>query len=407
MKISGIIVEYNPLHNGHLFHINKTKELTSSDIVIAVMSGNFNQRGIPSVIDKWTKTKLALQNGVDIVLELPAVYALASAEFFASGAVSLLNSLGVVDSLCFGSESGDVEFLNTIANVLVHEPEEYKTILKAELDKGLLFPKARSLALIDYLSTRTNYNHEDLIVQLNSSNNILGIEYIKSLKKLNSQIIPYTLKREGGSYNSSNLNNIFSSATSIRKALKENHNLSNLENHVPSNVYKEFMTLRRENYTFPFDNMMYSSIRYKALASRNNYFEQLPDVSEGLHNKILNSLKESTSYEECISSIKSKRYTYTRISRILCQYFLDFYDYDIVNMRKASCPYARILGFTQRGSTALKSIKYNSSIPLYSKLPKEAPAALELDLQCTRGYSILNPSIRHNEDRLRSPIIVE
>lgn len=407
MKISGIIVEYNPLHNGHLFHINKTKELTDSNIVIAVMSGNFNQRGIPSVIDKWTKTKLALQNGVDIALELPAVYALASAEFFANGAVSLLNSLGVVDSLCFGSESGDISLLDTIAEVLVNEPEEYKNSLKSELDKGLLFPKARSLALIDYLSTRSNYNQEDLIVQLNSSNNILGIEYIKSLKRLNSTITPYTLKREGGSYNSSKLNNIFSSATSIRQALKDNHDLSNLKNHVPPIVYEEFMTLSDETYTFPFDDMMYSSIRYKSLTSRINYFEQLPDVSEGLHNKILSSLKESTTYEECISSIKSKRYTYTRISRILCQYYLGFHTYDIVNMRKAPCPYARILGFTQKGSSALKSIKKNCSIPLYSKLPKEAPEALELDLQCTRGYSILNPSIRHNEDRLRSPIIIE
>lgn len=406
MKISGIIVEYNPLHKGHLFHINKTKELTNCDILIAVMSGNFNQRGIPSVLDKWTKTKLALENGVDIVLELPAVYALASAEFFANGAVSLLNSLGVVDDLCFGSESGDINLLDTIAEVLVHEPLEYKNSLKFHLNKGILFPKARSLALLDYLSTRTNYNAEDLVVQLNSSNNILGIEYIKSLKRLNSTITPYTLKREGGSYNSSDLNNIFSSATSIRKTLKTNSDLSEIKNHVPPRVYEEFITLLNEDYTFPFDDMMYSSIRYKALTSRNNYFKNLPDVSEGLHNKILSSLKESLTYEQCISSIKSKRYTYTRISRILCQYYLDFYNYDILNMRKAPCPYARILGFTQRGSLGLKSMKNNCTIPLYAKLPKDGPDALELDLQCTRGYSILNPYIRHNEDRLRSPIIL-
>lgn len=141
MKISGIIVEYNPLHNGHLFHINKTKELTNSDLVIAVMSGNFNQRGIPSIIDKWTKTKLALENGVDIVFELPAVYALSSAEFFSHGAVSLLNSLGVVDSICFGSEAGDITLLETIAEVLVHEPEEYKQLLKMNLIKDFYFLK--------------------------------------------------------------------------------------------------------------------------------------------------------------------------------------------------------------------------------------------------------------------------
>lgn len=405
MKISGIIVEYNPLHNGHLFHINKTKELTNSDLVIAVMSGNFNQRGIPSIIDKWTKTKLALENGVDIVFELPAVYALSSAEFFSHGAVSLLNSLGVVDSICFGSEAGDITLLETIAEVLVHEPEEYKQLLKNELNKGLLFPKARSLALIEYLNTKTNYDRNYLSEQLNSSNNILGIEYIKSLKRLNSSIKPYTIKRLGGSYNSKDLNNIFSSATSIRKALNNNEDILNLKHHVPESVLQELLTLEKNNYTFTFENMMYPYIKYKALSSRHNLFENLPDASEGLHNKLLSALENSTSYNECISATKSKRYTYTRISRILCQYYLDFQHYDIVNMRKAPCPYARILGFTATGATALKSIKDNCSIPLYSKLPKDTTPTLNLDLQCTRSYSILNPSIRFNEDRLRSPII--
>lgn len=407
MKISGIIVEYNPLHNGHIFHINKTKELTNSDLIIAVMSGNFNQRGIPSIIDKWTKTKLALQNGVDIVIELPAVYALSSAEFFSQGAVSLLNSLGVVDSICFGSEAGNVHLLDDIAQTLVQEPSEYKLLLRKELDKGLLFPKARSLALIDYLSSRTDYTKDNLTEQLNSSNNILGIEYIKSLKHLNSSIKPYTLKREGGSYNSLNLNSIFSSATSIRRALKDNSDLHHLKSHVPYSVHEELLTLSKEDYTFPFEDMMYPYIKYKGLTSRNNHFQEIPDCSEGLHNKILSSLSISDNYDACISSIKSKRYTYTRISRILCQYFLGFYNYDIVNMRKLPCPYARILGFTAAGSTALKSIKDNCSIPLYSKLPKDLPEALSLDLQCTRGYSILNPSIRPNEDRLRSPIIID
>lgn len=407
MKISGIIVEYNPLHNGHIFHINKTKELTNCDLIIAVMSGNFNQRGIPSIIDKWTKTKLALENGVDIVLELPSIYALSSAEFFAYGAVSLLDSLGVVDSICFGSEAGDVNLLDTFADVLINEPPKYKSSLKAELDKGLLFPKARSLALIDYLSSKTSLDKAYLTSQLNSSNNILGIEYIKSLKKLNSKIKPYTIMREGGSYNSSTLNNIFSSATSIRCALKEKNNINNLEKHVPNNVFKEILSLSQNNYTFPFEDMMYSAIKYKALTSRNNHFSLLPDASEGLNNKILSAIESASTYDECISLIKSKRYTYTRISRILCQYYLNFYDYNIVNMRKAPCPYARILGFTNQGSKALKSIKENCTVPLYSKLPKKVSDTLDLDLQCTKGYSLLNPSIRYNEDRLISPIIIK
>ncbi|MEG0306907.1 MAG: nucleotidyltransferase [Clostridium sp.] len=405
MKISGIIVEYNPFHNGHLFHINKTKELTNSDLIIGVMSGNFNQRGIPSIVDKWTKTKMALNNGVDIVLELPAVYSLSSAEFFSFGAVSLLNSLGIVDSLCFGSEIGDIDLLNKISTILVDEPISFQNILKSELDKGNLFPKARSMALIQYLTDKTPHSEEYLTEQLNSANNILGIEYIKSLKKLNSNITPYTLKREGGSYNSTILNNIFSSATSIRKTLKSEASISSLKNHIPKTVYDEFTTLRNDNYTFPFDNMMYPYIKHKALTSVKNNFELIPDASEGLHNKILKSLENSSSYEECISMIKSKRYTYTRISRILCQYFLGFQEYDTLSMRNSPSPYCRILGFTNHGSSALKSMKTNSNIPIYSKIPKDSNPFLKLDLQCTKGYSILNPSIRPNEDYLTSPII--
>lgn len=406
MKISGIIVEYNPLHNGHLFHINKTKELTNSDLIIAVMSGNFNQRGIPSVVDKWKKTSMALNNGVDIVLELPAIYSLSSAEFFSNGSVSLLNSLGIVDSICFGSEAGDVNFLKEVSHLLVEEPPLFKSLLKEELDEGSPFPKARSSALIHYLEGKNYYNKKDLVDNLNSSNNILGIEYLKSLKKLHSNIVPYTIKREGGAYNSTNLNNIFSSATSIRKTLKSNALIEELVSHVPPSVYENMIELKNLNYNFPFDYMMFPYIKYKAMTSQKNYFELIPDSSEGLHNKILTTLKDARNYEHCIEMIKSKRYTYTRISRILCQYFLGFYEYNTIEMRKAPCPYARILGFTKNGATALKSMKSNSSIPIYSKLPKDISPTLSLDLQCTSGYSILNPSISAKEDYLQSPIIL-
>lgn len=406
MKISGIIVEYNPLHNGHLFHINKTKELTNSDLIIAVMSGNFNQRGIPSVVDKWKKTSMALNNGVDIVLELPAIYSLSSAEFFSNGSVSLLNSLGIVDSICFGSEAGDVNFLKEVSHLLVEEPPLFKSLLKEELDEGSPFPKARSSALIHYLEGKNYYNKKDLVDNLNSSNNILGIEYLKSLKKLHSNIVPYTIKREGGAYNSTNLNNIFSSATSIRKTLKSNALIEELVSHVPPSVYENMIELKNLNYNFPFDYMMFPYIKYKAMTSQKNYFELIPDSSEGLHNKILTTLKDARDYEHCIEMIKSKRYTYTRISRILCQYFLGFYEYNTIEMRKAPCPYARILGFTKNGATALKSMKSNSSIPIYSKLPKDISPTLSLDLQCTSGYSILNPSISAKEDYLQSPIIL-
>ncbi|MBZ9687939.1 nucleotidyltransferase [Clostridium estertheticum] len=407
MNISGIIVEYNPLHNGHVYHINKTKELTNCDALICVMSGNFAQRGIPSIIDKWTKTKMALNNGVDLVIELPAIYSISSADFFSYGSVSLLNSLGIVDNICFGSEQGDIKDICDISNILLKEPIEFKSLLKTYLSKGIVYPKARANALYDYLINSKNHISNLLLDDfLKSPNNILGIEYCKSLIKLNSSITPYTLKREGAAYNSNMLHNEFSSATAIRRFIKENGSLSALEGHVPNSVLAEMLNLYSKNYEFPFEDSMFPYIKHKSATSRNSLVN-LPDVSEGLDNKIIKSLQNNLSYSSTLENIKSKRYTYTRISRILCQYFIGFDSFDSQNLRSLPCPYARVLGFNSNGKSILKSIKSNSSIPLYTKIPKDQNATLQLDIQSTRAYSILNSSISPNSDYLISPIIVD
>ena len=406
MNISGIIVEYNPLHNGHLYHINKTKELTNCDALICVMSGNFAQRGIPSTIDKWTKTKMALDNGVDLVIELPSVYSVSSAEFFSYGAVSLLNSLGVVSNICFGSEHGDINDIYNISNILYQEPIEFKLLLKNYLSQGVGYPIARANALYDYL-INSSMDMSNLLLGnfLNSSNNILGIEYCKSLIKLNSTIKPYTLKREGGSYSSDVLHNKFSSATAIRKFIKENGSLAELENHVPSSVLSEILNLYSRNYEFTFEDSMYPFIRHKCHTSKNSLVH-LPDVSEGLDNRIISSLSNNSSYASAVEDIKSRRYTYTRISRILCQYFIGFDKFDTKKLRAMPCPYARVLGFNSKGKSILKSIKSNSNIPLYTKTPKELSEILELDIQSTKAYSLINSSVSYNSDYLISPIIV-
>lgn len=407
MNISGIIVEYNPLHNGHLYHINKTKELTNCDGLICVMSGNFAQRGIPSSIDKWTKTKMALDNGVDLVIELPTIYSVSSAEFFSYGSVSLLNSLGIVNNICFGSEHGDINDIYNIANILLQEPIEFKSLLKTYLSKGIVYPQARANALYDYL-IYSNMDISNLLLDkfLNSSNNILGIEYCKSLIKLNSSIKPFTLKREGASYNSNLLHNEYSSATAIRKYVKENGSLSKLKGHVPNSVLTELINLYSKNYEFTFEDSMFPYIKYKSLTSKNS-LTNLPDVSEGLDNKIIKSLQNNSSYSSAIEAMKSKRYTYTRLSRILCQYFIGFDNFESGQLRSMSCPYAKILGFNSTGKSILKSMKSNSSIPLYTKTPKECTDTLKLDIQATRAYSIINHSISHNSDYLISPIIIE
>lgn len=409
LNVTGIITEYNPLHKGHVFHIKKAKEMTNADALVCVMSGNFVQRGIPSIIDKWTKTKMALLNGIDLVIELPVIYSLSSAEFFSYGAVSLLNALGIVNSICFGSETGKIDSLYALANLLYNEPYEYKLLLKDSLDKGLSFPSARSSALRNFFS---NYDYsldikDDIEELLNSSNNILGIEYCKSILKLKSTIKPFTIKREGASYNSESLNYNYVSATAVRKYLKNgNSEIDELLKYLPLESFNLLKELIQNGYPFIFEDSIVPFIKYKHYAS-NSDITELPDVSEGIHNKIYKNLETASSYDDLISSIKSKRFTYTRISRILCQFFIGFENADTFHLRNNTCPYARILGFNENGAEVLKKAKLSSSIPLITKLPKNINETLALDLQATKAYSLLNPKIASNSDYIYSPIILK
>ena len=194
MKIAGIITEYNPFHNGHIEHIKKTKEITNSSHIISLMSGSFVQRGEPAIIDKWSRAKTAIQNGVDLVIELPVVYSVQTAELFSYGAISILDSLNIVDSIAFGSESGNVDNLKNIANVLLQESPLFKKDLKFSLKEGKSFAQSRSIA-IEKEMLRNNKSDLEIKSLIRSPNNILGIEYLKALKKLDSKIIPLTYKR--------------------------------------------------------------------------------------------------------------------------------------------------------------------------------------------------------------------
>lgn len=402
MNITSIISEYNPLHNGHLYHMEKTKELTGADAIICIMSGNFVQRGLPAMIDKWNRAKIALECGADLVLELPVLYSLSSAEFFAFGAVSLLNSLGAVNSVCFGSEEGDLEFLKSISQILLKEPLQFRKSLKEYLDLGYGYAKARSLALKEYIKGE-NIIDKNLEQRLSTSNNILGIEYLKNLIRLNSNIKPYTIRREGASYNSDIMDIKFSSATAIRKYVKENEDLSELYKQLPKSSYNLLLNLKNSNYEFASGRNMLKYIKYKYFCG-DSQIEKLPDVIEGLHNKIYKSLARINDYDDLIQDIKSKRFTYTRISRILCQYFIGFERYNTEMLRKESCPYARVLGFNEIGTKILKDLKKSSNIPVYTKLPQVHNEVLGLEIQATKAYSLLNSKIDPFSDFLINPI---
>ena len=216
-KVLGIIAEYNPFHNGHLYHINESKKAVNADYTIAIMSGNFVQRGDTSLVDKWSKAEMALKNGIDLVIELPLLYSISSAENFAEGSIKILNSLNLVDYLSFGSELCDVNILNEFANVLYYELKEFVSILNHELSKGFSFPKARENALLMYLNDIRKYANI-----LSSPNNILAIEYLKALKKYKSSIVPVSIYRKKVDYNSTEIVDNFASATAIRKIAMTN-----------------------------------------------------------------------------------------------------------------------------------------------------------------------------------------
>lgn len=343
-NILGIICEYNPFHNGHLYHLNEAKRLTNSDYSVAVISGNFSQRGDPAIVSKWVKTEMALKCGVDLVLELPTIYSISSAENFAYGAIKILDSLNLVDYLCFGSECGDISILDDIVQVLVEEPKAYRTLLSHELSTGVSFPKAREKALMMYLGNMRRFANV-----LSSPNNILGIEYLKTLKKQDSFIQPVTIKRQEAEHN----NNIFSSSSrfasgsAIRSACIS-PNIDQLQKYMPEDsFYLLEDCLKKGNYVkdlSAFDKEILYTLRRMTIADIAN----LPDVSEGLEYAIKDAANSCNSVVELLTLIDTKRYTKTRLQRILLYAILGITK-DDMQLSKKVAPYIRILGFNENG----------------------------------------------------------
>ena len=396
MNITGIITEYNPFHLGHELHLKSSKEITNCDGVICVMSGNFVQRGLPALTDKWTRTKMALEAGVDLVVELPTLFATSSAEFFAFGAVSLLNSLNVVNNICFGSECGDIDLIKKLSEIIINEPPLFKEYLKDYLKEGLPFPKARSEALMKYLDDN-NYKIDFSYLEkvLNSSNNILAIEYYK----LQSSIKPFTIQRLGADYNDEELSkNEIASASAIRKSIYT----SNMEESLDFMPKYSYNLLK--NTSFSDLDKMFNLVKY-AIVSNPNVLKEIPEASEGIDNKIIQNIGKANSLDELINLCKSKRYSYTRLNRILCHVLLNV-NKDLLSLRKSSPNYVRILGFNNKGREILKEIKKNCEINIVNKLSKaKADPLLEFDIKATNIYSFLNPSVKINSDYLISPII--
>jgi len=357
LKVLGIITEYNPMHNGHLYHIQKSKEITGSDYVVLVMSGSFTQTGNISTLDKFTKAAIATEYGVDLVIELPTIYATASSEYFATGAVSLLNELGIVDCICFGSECNDIKVLDSISNKLIENENNIWEDIKLQ-EKNNTFAKSRSVVLSKYLN-------EDEIKEIAKPNNILGIEYIKALKKLQSNITPYLIQRCSSDYNDNivyqnDLN--FTSATSIRNAIK-NNDLESINKYIPTLVYDKLIT---SNVLL--NNDIYNILKYKIISMSSNEISNIHEVTEGLENRLIKYISSVKNYDELINTMKSKRYIENKIKRILINILLQIDKVNFKNIIISKANYAHILAMSSNGSSLLSSISKLCKIPVFTSI---------------------------------------
>jgi predicted nucleotidyltransferase len=397
MKVAGLITEYNPFHNGHRIHIEKTRELTGATHLLAVMSGSFVQRGEPALVDKWTRAQMAVENGVDLVVELPFPYAVQTAELFASGATRILDEIGITDYLVFGSESGKIQELKDIAVILADEPKQFKDYLRGHLNKGNSFSASRSLALKDFvISTGLDLPNTSEI--LKESNNILGIEYLKSLKKLNSTIIPFTFQRQGDDYKERKIRSNIASATAIRQSIKAN-DIESVNGLLPDSSYRGIQGFIQkygrvnglENYS--------QVINYLLCVSSPERIAEYFDVEVGLENRIKRTAESASDVFELIRLTATKRYTETRIQRLLVHMLANMDKEDIIQTYSNTPGYVRILASNHRGFQIISSIRNNSDIEVINKLTDSIPRLkpvqrnmLKLDILATDLYFLgLNP----------------
>lgn len=363
MKVNGIIAEYNPFHNGHKYHLEAAKNSIGADYTIIAMSGNFMQRGTPALIDKYKRAEMALQNGADLIVELPMYYAVSSAEYFATGAVTLLDKLGVVTHLSFGSECGNLEVLDKISQILLAEPERFVAYLRKNLREGMSFPSARTAALIQYEPSLSSYRDV-----FSSPNNILGLEYLKAIKRRHSSIAPFTTLRVGADYHDKRMNEKQCSALAIRHAVYSRQDTEYLESHMPEGAYQilaDYLTNTRPVHINDFS----SALHYKLLMECEEGFDQYWDVSKDLSDRICKNLYRFDNFRSFCDLIKSKDMTYTRISRCMLHILLNIKTTTMESYRAMDyVPYARVLGFRKDATPLLTALKEQASIPMITKL---------------------------------------
>jgi len=381
MKAVGVVVEYNPFHNGHFYHISQSKSHANADVVIAVMSGHFLQRGEPALVDKWHRTKMALNNGADIVIELPYAFSTGHATSFAEGAIQLLDAIGCTN-FSFGSEDGSIHpFLNTF-HLLKNNEEQYNTSIKYHVSTGISYPQSLYMAYEELRQKESKAT-----IDLAQPNNILGYHYIEAAKRLNLAIEPMTIPRiQAGYHDDINTDFTIASATGIRKAIFEQQSLGEIEQFVPSESYTLLADWQKHYNAFMNWEAFWPYLRFAILRNTPEQLTSFADVSEGIEFALLKAAKKSNSFSEFMNQIKSKRYTWTRLQRMVTHIYTGITKEQLHQSAEPS--YIRLLGMTKNGQAYLSQHKKEFHLPLISRVASTKDPMLLLDIRATEMYAL-------------------
>ena len=381
MKATGIVVEHNPFHNGHFYHIKESRNKTASDIIIAVMSGNFLQRGEPSLVDKWTRAEMALKAGVDLVIELPYVFATAQASDFARGSIALLEAIGC-DAFCFGSEEGTIEPFTNTYGVIASQQQTYQNLIKQYMKLGLSYPKALNQAYAE-ITNESNLH----LVDLSKPNNILGYHYVEAAYQMNARIKPFTIQRIIANYHDDvDESQSIASATGIRKAIFEDESIDALANFMPQTTLDHLVKWKETVGVFGSWPQFWPLLRFTIIRSSLKELASYAEVTEGIEHLIYEAAVKSKTFEEFMTHVKSKRYTWTRIQRMLTHIYTGF-TWDALKSHQ-NPTYLRVLGMTQNGQKYLNQHKKSLSLPLVSRVAATKDSLLDFDIRATDLYQL-------------------
>ncbi|HLR10848.1 MAG TPA: nucleotidyltransferase [Sporosarcina sp.] len=403
LKATGIIVEYNPFHNGHALHAKQAKEQTNSDVVIAVMSGHFLQRGEPAFTNKWERTKMALQNGVDLVFELPYAFATGHAPKFAKGAIQLLDGL-LCDSFCFGSEQGQIKPFENSMDLLTTYHAAYEQKIKESMERGMSYPHALAIAYTHIQQLEANRRP---VVDLTKPNNILGFHYMQAAKAIQTSMRAETIQRVGAQYHDQSFSSsTIASATAIRQQFFKSQTTKEVASFMPSSVLDRLTQQLNEQIPFANWERFYPLLRSIILRDGPQQLKEIADITEGIENRIYEAALQHAHFEPFMHMIKSKRYTWTRLQRMLV-HILTRYTY-MMREQIQTPTYLRLLGMTKNGRHYLRQYKQAFHYPIISKASASNDPSLQVDITASNMYYLgLGQQHLINDDYKRTPIMME